>query len=220
MQPGNWPNPPGPDEYALRCDRGRATRLLIVPALFDEGHKLRRFTVETMRALDTKGIDTMLPDLPGLNESHAELAHQTLRSWHAAIVAAAAQFHATDILSIRAGASLLPDGYPAIRYAPIGAEHALRALLRSRVIADREAGRDSSREALLASGKRDGLRLAGYALGPQMVVDLAEASLKPADTPDIAQSDLGGPALWLRAEAASDPAQVEALAAKIVEALR
>jgi hypothetical protein len=38
-------------EYALVFDAERKHRVLIAPALFDEGHKLRRFTVEVMRRL-------------------------------------------------------------------------------------------------------------------------------------------------------------------------
>jgi hypothetical protein len=45
------------------------TRLLIVPALFDEGNRMRRLTVEVMRRLAASGIASVLPDLPGLQES-------------------------------------------------------------------------------------------------------------------------------------------------------
>ncbi len=87
----------------------------------------------------------------------------------------------------------------------------LRALLRARVIADREAGLESSREALLDQGKREGLVLAGYSLGAAMVSELEQAELAPGPT-EIAQGELGGPGLWLRAEPDHDPAQAEALA--------
>ena len=45
--------------------------------MFDEANKLRHFTIELMRRLDTAGIDTFLPDLPGCNESLAPLEAQT-----------------------------------------------------------------------------------------------------------------------------------------------
>ena len=53
----------------------------MLPAWFDEGNKLRHFTVEVMRRLDGAGIDSFLPDLPGCNESLAPLEQQTLESW-------------------------------------------------------------------------------------------------------------------------------------------
>ena len=52
------PSPDG-DEYALAFDRGRAQRLLVLPALFDEANKLRHFTVEVLRRLDVSGIDAV-----------------------------------------------------------------------------------------------------------------------------------------------------------------
>ena len=72
-----WPTPAG-EEYAAAFDKGRAHRLLVLPAWFDEGNKLRHFTVETMRRLDGAGIDSFLPDLPGCNESLAPLETQAL----------------------------------------------------------------------------------------------------------------------------------------------
>jgi hypothetical protein len=49
-----------------------------------------------------------------------------------------------------------------------------------------------------------------------MIAELAEAEL-PVSTRqrDIAQGDLGGPGLWLRAEPDHDPRQADALAATI-----
>ncbi len=216
---GNWPNPPHADEYAVSFDSGRAVRLLIVPALFDEANKLRHFTVEVMRALDRAGIDAMLPDLPGTNESCEELAGQSLPSWHAAMEAAARHFRATHLLTMRGGAICAPTGLPCLRYAPVSGVKLLRTLLRAQVVSDREAGRDTSREQLLENGREDGLALAGYSLSPEMVRQLEDAELAAQDLPDIAQSELGGPGLWLRAEPDHDAAQTVALARIVAERL-
>ena len=108
-----WPSPSG-DEYAIAFDRGRAERLLVLPALFDEANKTRHLLIETMRRLDGAGVDGFLPDLPGCNESAAPLATQTLHSWRDAAQAAAAHFAATHVLTVRAGA--LTAGRPAGRY--------------------------------------------------------------------------------------------------------
>src|SRR5690606_13943847 len=100
--PAVWPCPLPQgglaDEYALTVDRARPARVLIIPALFDEANRLRRFTVELMRRLDSAGIDSALPDLPGTNESLQPLDAQTGDGWRAATAAAAAHFAATHVL--------------------------------------------------------------------------------------------------------------------------
>ena len=66
------------EELLVSFDRGRARRVLVLPALFDEANKLRHFTVQIMRALDELGLDCFLPDLPGCSESLVPLEDQTL----------------------------------------------------------------------------------------------------------------------------------------------
>ena len=214
-----WPGPDG-DEYALACDRGRECRLLVLPALFDEANKLRHFTVEVMRRLDASGIDCFLPDLPGCNESLAPLEAQTLAGWRQSAEAAAAHFGATHVLSVRGGALCEPDTLPVVRYAPVTGEALLRGLLRARVLASKEAGVDESREALLERGRREGLELAGYRLGAQLVRELEPAEPNGgAALANVAQPDLGGPGLWLRAEPDHSPGQAEALASRVAQAI-
>jgi hypothetical protein len=208
-----WPGPMG-EEYALAFDKGRARRVLVLPAWFDEGNKLRHFTVEVMRRLDGAGIDAFLPDLPGCNESLAPLAEQSVATWSAAALATAEHFSASHVLAIRAGAMIAPASLPGWRYAPLAGSSQLRALLRARVLASREAGRDEDRETLLAEGRERGLELGGYPLGGAMIADLADGELPPTPSQrDIAQGDVGGGALWLRAEPDHDPKQADALAA-------
>ncbi len=208
-----WPTPAG-EEYAVAFDKGRAHRVLVLPAWFDESNKLRHFTIEVMRRLDGSDIDSFLPDLPGCNESLAPLEQQTLQSWRAEAAEAAWHFSATHVLAIRAGANIAPDSLPGWRYAPLAASSQLRALLRARVLASREAGRDDDRDRLLGVGRQSGLDLAGYRLGAEMIDALAEAELPASGNQrDIAQADIGGPGLWLRAEPDYDPKQSDALAA-------
>ena len=212
----DWPCPaPGGgtrEELALAFVKKRERRLLVLPAWFDEANKLRRQTVEVMRRLDLSGIDSVLPDLPGCNESTAKLADQTLASWRAAAAAAAAHFCATHVLTVRAGAMLAPEELPGWRLAPIGGRQVLRAMLRARTIASPEAGRSERIEDLQALGRSEGVTLAGWQIGPQMFQDLEAA--EPADgLIEIDQAALGGPGLWLRAEPGEDPEQADALAA-------
>src|SRR5690606_29379968 len=145
-------------------------------------------------------------------ESLAPLAPQTLAGWRAAIGRAATQFRATHAFAIRAGALLAPP-LPGWRYAPQPGPALLRAMLRARILASREAGMAEDSEMLLARGRSEGLDLAGFALGPAMIAELEQAGLpEPGPQRDIAQGDLGGAGLWLRAEPGHDPAQARALA--------
>ena len=217
-----WPCPTpsgaSSEEYAVTCDGQRAHRLLIVPALFDEANRLRRFAVEVMRGLDARGIDSLLPDLPGTNESLAPLAAQSLATWRAAMAAAATHFRATHVLALRGGALVAP-ALPGWALAPVNGASVLRQMLRTRIVAAREAGRDETSEALLAAGRDHGLVLAGHDLGPAMIRDLAAGEPVPDLTP-IAQSNLGGGALWLRAEPDEAPDQSAALVQRVAVALQ
>ncbi|AOL94984.1 hypothetical protein BG023_112068 [Porphyrobacter sp. LM 6] len=207
---------PASEELLVAFDRGRAVRVLVCPAWFDEANKLRRFTIEVMRRLDRAGIDCFLPDLPGCNESLASLGEQTLEGWCSAATAAASVLGATHVLAIRAGALVAPASLPGWHYAPLGGPKLLRGMLRAQTIAAREAGREESSESLMARGRSEGLALGGWPLGADLLrtLESAEPALAPGQS-EIAQSALGGPGLWLRAEPDDDAAQADALAAII-----
>lgn len=228
MTPLSWPCPlphgGSAAEYALAFDsvenrRGRHGRLLIVPALFDEGNRLRRFTVEVMRRLDGAGIDCILPDLPGCNESLLRLEDQTPETWRAAMAAAARHFRATHVLGIRGGALLTPQGLPGWHYAPAKGAGILRQLIRSRILAARESGVSESQDSLLAAGLAQGLELSGFRLGADFLRDF-QALTPPSGYFEIDQDMVGGGGLWLRAEAGEDRAQADALAAVIAIGIR
>ncbi len=216
MTPTPWPCPL-PDgssapEYALCFDQRREPRLLIVPALFDEANRMRRFTVEVMRRLDAAGVDCMLVDLPGCNESLQSLGAHTPASWRDAMAAAAAHFGATHVLGIRGGALLTPPGLPSWHYAPAKAASILRQLIRARILASREAGVTESQDSLLATGAEAGLELSGFRLGAAFLREFQtlKASIGASE---IAQDMIGGGGLWLRAEPGDDREQADALAA-------
>jgi hypothetical protein len=222
-----WPCPDAADaaggtvpEYALRFDAGRRHRLLIVPALFDEANRLRRLTVEVMRRLDLAGIDCMLPDLPGCNESRQRLETVSLTTWSSAMVAAARHFAATHVLTIRGGALLAPQALPGWRYAPVGGAVILRQMLRMRILTSREAGVEETQLGLLAMGRAEGLDLAGYRLSPAMIAALESAEAPATSQSIIGQDLLGGSPLWLRAEPDEDRAQADALAAILAIGMR
>ena len=201
------------DELALEWEGDSSHRILILPALLDEANKLRRFTVEVARRLAGSGHACLIPDLPGQNESTAPQVEQSLDSWQTAAARAAERWGATHVLSLRSSAMIAPDR-PGWRYAPVGSKTHLRSLLRSRTIAAREAGRTETAEDLMRMGLIYGLELAGFDLSPEMISQMANSDLiEPENMRDIPQADLGGPGLWLRAEAGFDAQQADALAA-------
>lgn len=217
---GTWPCPVGVsggtiDELALIFDHDRARRVLVLPALFDEANKLRHFTAEVMREMDRRGMDCFLPDLAGCNESEAPLQAQGIVGWRKQAAAAATHFRANEILAIRGGGLLDPGTLPGVRYAAIDGASLLRGMLRARVLADREAGLASEREALLEHGRSEGLTLAGYRLGASMIGELSAATPPVSRATDLPHSVIGGAALWLRAEPAHDSAQAMKLAALV-----
>lgn len=225
MTPVGWPCPqPGgaiAEEYALAFDRRRDARLLIVPALFDEANRMRRFTVEVMRRLDAAGIDSILPDLPGANESMASLDAQSLGGWRAAMAAAAAHFGATHLLAIRGGCLLAPDALPGWLHAPAKGGSILRQMLRARTLAAREAGREETRDGLTTLALTEGIELAGYRIGAQLFADLEEAEATQREGLSIIeQAMLGGSGLWLRAEPGESREQADALAAIVAMGMR
>lgn len=201
---------------ALTFDAGRTPRLLIIPALFDEANKMRRQTVEIMSRLDLSGIDAILPDFAGMNESLEPLSAQTLENWRAAAQIAAEYFHATHVLAIRAGCLLAPSTLPGWRYAPTTGAKVLRNLLRARTISAREAGMVEKIADISVVGRTQGIDLAGWSIGAELFAAF-EQSVANGDSRQaiIEQSDLGGAGLWLRAEPGEDAGQADLLAARI-----
>lgn len=205
----------GHREYCLSFGAITATRnILIVPPLFDEMNRTRRMLVEAMRALAGNGVRTLLPDLPGCNESNADLSSQTLASWRQAVSDCAAQTGATHIASFRGGC--LIDDASALRIwrlAPVKGASLLRTMLRTRIAADKEAGVISNSEQLLASAMTAPIELSGNLLGADMLASLESAD--PATGGQITEATLAevsGTPLWLRAEPADDPAMSAGIA--------
>ncbi|MBV1687573.1 hypothetical protein KRR38_07740 [Novosphingobium sp. G106] len=218
MTPVLWPCPlpdgGSAEEYALTFDQGRDKRLLIVPALFDEANRMRRFTVEVMRRLDGAGIDSFFPDLPGCNESLEPLETQTPARWREAMRSAAAHFGATHVMGVRGGALLTPEDLPTWHYTPAKAASILRQLIRSRILTAREAGISESQEGLMETGLAEGLELSGFRLGAAFLREF-QALTPPVGASEIAQDTIGGGGLWLRAEPDEDRQQADALAAAL-----
>src|ERR1700712_5512911 len=94
----------------LRHGSGSAVPGLVLPALFEEANRMRRFTVSVMRALAQRGIGTILPDLPGTGESLTALTDVSLDDWRDAVRMLASEIRVHQGVSltvaIRGGAIL------------------------------------------------------------------------------------------------------------------
>ena len=156
----------------------------------------------------------LLPDLPGCNESQADIAAQDIDGWRDAMNMAAQQFGATHIASIRGGA-LIDDGtaLPHWRLAPAKGASLLKTMLRTRIAADKEGGRITSIESLLAEAQNRPLELAGYRLSAKMLFSLEHGDpAAHANEREVSLTDICGSALWLRAEPQDDAAMSAAIA--------
>jgi hypothetical protein len=208
----------GQREYCLSFgDADAARSILIVTPLFDEMNRVRRMLIEAMRALAHSSVRTLLPDLPGCNESVADLSAQTLETWQRAVETAATVLGATHIASIRGGC--LIDGRPTLphwRLAPVKGGSLLKTMLRTRVAAEKEGGNNVTIEQLMAAAQSGPLELSGNMLGSAMVNALEKAEpIAVLSLHEPALADVAGTPLWLRAEPQDSAEMSAALAAEL-----
>lgn len=208
----------GHSEHCLSFGTVDATRtILIVPPLFEEMNRTRRMLVEAMRALGEQAVRTLLPDLPGCNESLACMSEQTLLDWRNAVADCASQLSATHIASVRGGC-LIDDtaNLPLWRLAPAKGASLLKSMLRTRIVADKEAGISTTVEQLMMAAKSAPLDLTGILLRQEMLAEL-DMALTSTTTGihEAALADIDGTPLWLRAEPGEDSAMSAAIAADL-----
>lgn len=194
--------------------------VLIVPPLFDEANRMRRTLVLMMRTLSALGTSSHLPDLPGQNDSLVDTEAVSLNDWRCALAAVAAQENRPILVASWRGGALIDDAVANAlgwwRMAPIAGATIVKAMIRTRIACDKESGRQSGAEAIRASAAEGPVELAGNFLSAAMLdgLDAATPSLvEPLR--QLSPSDVGGSALWLRAEPGEDAAMAEAMAADI-----
>ncbi len=200
----------------------RAT-ILFVPPLFEEANRSRRTLVLAMRALAADGFATLLPDLPGQNESLVPLEQVDLAIWQNVLADAAATIDGPLIIASLRGGALIDHHAKAAawwRLAPVGGASLLRTLMRARVAADREGGVTSSLDSLQAEAATAPLLLAGNKLSPAMIAQLGAAEIHPVApfrtvTLGSGADAVAGTPLWLRAEPGEDATMAAAIAADI-----
>ena len=201
----------------LGFDQMREQRILIIPPLFDEANKFRHQIFQIMRLFDDQGVDVFCPDLPGCNESRQPHGEQTIAGWRKAVAAAASHFRATRLVAFRAGSWLAPENLEGWLFAPPKPQQVLRSLLRAHGLAQREAGGAADGGKMLESAKVEGITIAGWHLGPQLVAELdCEAPSLSSLHRVLGQADIGGTGLWLRSENSYDAAQAQALVDEVM----
>ena len=189
--------------------------MVLVPPLFDEANRMRRTLVLTMRALAAHGLTAMLPDLPGQGDSIEPTEAATVAGWRAALSAMAIDGPA--IVASWRGGALIDDAFAAIgwwRMAPATGATLVKALLRTRLMGDKEAGRPSTADSLRADIIRDGAgELAGNRISAALLAEL-DAAGPAAVTPlrQVQPADVGASPLWLRAEPGEDREMAQGMA--------
>jgi hypothetical protein len=181
-------------EQLLRHGMGSKITLLVLPALFEEANRMRRFTISIMRNLAALGIETILPDLPGTGESLTELIDVQLQDWHDAV--AALTDNCTGSIAIRGGALLDASSARRWRLAPETGERLLRDMARATAFSE-----GLPVHVVTDSARKSPTWLAGNLLNPQFFNALHEA----APSADAYVSTIAGPKLWRAAESSDDP---------------
>ncbi len=196
-------------EAMLRFGSEDAPLVLIVPPLFEEANRTRHFLVAVTRGLAAHGIASILPDLPGMNDSPVATVDARLGHWGDALAALPAPAFS---LSLRGGALL--DGFVRTnhrwRLSPETGARLLRDMVRATAMS---AGTTSAALEIAAGAKPT--RLAGNLVHPELYAALnvaipaSEGVVRTARLEgDASPSDitLPGTPLWRRAEPDHDPA--------------
>lgn len=207
----------GNSEQYLHLGRKHPRQILIIPPFFEEMNRTRSLLLAAMRTLDEARIGTILPDLPGQNESLVPDSGISLAMWRDALERLAAQSGVIIdmVAAVRSGA-MVDDAVDCARHwrlAPEDGPSLLRQLVRTRLAADREAGISTSKAVLLAQARQESTEFAGWEIPSAMIQELEdnalpmheelrtillEGSAAPAD------AYLSGKPLWRQSEPQED----------------
>ena len=215
----------GPDDFGqreamLRFGPEDAPVVLVLPPLFEEANRTRYFLVEVMRGLAAHGIASILPDLPGTNDSPVPTIDARFGNWQEAIAALPAP---ALTVSLRGGALL--DGFAATefhwRLAPETGARLLRDMVRATAMtAGIKAG------ALEAIARTEPTALAGNMVHHALFSTLEAAvptdmgnirTLRLEDEVGDADTRVTGTPLWRRAEPGHDADLAAAVVADIAQ---
>jgi hypothetical protein len=187
----------GNSEQYLHFGRKHPRQILIIPPFFEEMNRTRWLLLAAMRTLDEARIGTILPDLPGQNESLVPDSGISIAMWGAALERLAAQSGVIiDMVAAFRSGALLDDAVDCARrwrMSPEDGPDLLRQLVRTRLAADREAGLSTSRAALIQE-----LENARLPVHDEVRTVRLEGSAAPAD------AYLNGKPLWRQSEPEED----------------
>ncbi len=213
----------GREELCLKAGQSCSPQILLVPPLFDEMNRLRHILVEVMCDLSAQKIGSILPDLPGTNESTQLQDRATPELWADALENCALQAgNITHVASFRGGTLIDHKiDLPHWRFSPVKGSNLLRTMMRTRIASDKESGISISMADLNQMVLSDAVNLAGNILSPKMFNQLNAAV--PADLADTrivrlqsenkeADGNLAGGPFWLRAEPTADKQLTNAIA--------
>jgi pimeloyl-ACP methyl ester carboxylesterase len=194
----------GGTETLLRYGAGSPITLLILPALFEEANRMRRFTVSVMRNLAALQIGSILPDLPGCGDSLTDLVDVSFADWEDAVASLTDNIFGS--VAIRGGALLDADLMNRWRLAPNSGERILRDMIRATSFSEGLTAVELDRRARI-----EPTRLAGNLISPAFY-----AAFHKATPVDIAHmTSVEGAKLWRAAEPSHDPDFAHLIAADI-----
>lgn len=202
---------PGGQEALWRFGPANGPVVLLLLPPFEEANRTRTFAVGLLRALATRGVASILPDLPGQGDSLLPTESASLADWRAAVTALVAASDRPVVgASIRASALFDTDADLAGRWQLSPQSGA--ALVRELTRIARPTGIDRSAAVVEIAGNR---------IATTLLEDLDAAT--PCDThprrivrlgtdPEDADLRIDAAPLWRRAEPGDDPTLAEQLA--------
>jgi len=165
------------DELCLKAGGAHQKHILFIPPLFDEMNRMRRMLVDVMRHLDGRQIGSILPDLPGTNESLFPQDKASLEIWTKALTDCASQHGCSDHIASFRGGSLI-DGIVGARQhwrlTPAKGSTLLRTMMRVRIASDKESGLATTMVELTERAQSETILLAGNSISPAMFAELQE----------------------------------------------
>lgn len=192
-------------ENLRRLGNGAPITLLVLPALFEEANRMRRFTVTVMRLLAKQNIATILPDLPGTGESETALCETSFADWADAVATLASGIFGS--IAFRGGALLDGSCKHQWQLAPDTGERLLRDLVRATAFTSGISVAELDRRA-----RTQTTRLAGNLMAPQMYISIHNST--PVAGAHV--SKVVGQKLWRATEPTEDPAFAQYVADDIV----
>lgn len=201
-------------------------RVLVLPPFAEEANRSRRLTALTARALAAVGCEVLMFDLSGTGDSAGDFGEAAWEGWLAEVRAIANWFEwrvseeRPAVLAVRSGLLLAPaldlTGAEILGWQPVldGGRY-LQQFLRTRVMAEKFAGRSESVKELLERFRAGAaVEVAGYTLSAQLATAFAAVRI---EAPALAVATAVG-LLEFKPQGGSEPsAPVGALARALHE---